>query len=381
MRLTLRLGALGAAVALGLGVVTAASPASAATSAAAPAGASHAVFVQTDDPAGNHVVAYHRGAGGVLVWAGTYATGGLGGVLDGAVVDHLASQGAVAYDSRHALLLVTNAGSDTVSVFAVNGDQLRLRQVVRSGGDFPVSIAVHGNAVYVLDARAGGAVQGYVIAGRRLFPVAGWHRPLGLDPTATPEFTHTPGQVAVTPDGRWLLVTTKANTSAVDVFGLGRFGRPATSPVVTVVPGAVPFAVTFRPGAVIAVAEAGTNAVDTFAIHPNGTLAALHSAPTGQAATCWIVGHGALLYASNAGSATLTGLRAAAGGTLTVLGQTSTDPGTVDAAVTADGHYLYVQTGGTGTVDEFRVHADGSLTSIGSVLVPASVGAEGIVAA
>ena len=64
-----------------------------------------------------------------------------------------------------------------------------------------------------------------------------------------------------------------------------------------------------------------------------------------------------------------------------MLGQTSTDPGTVDAAVTADGRYLYVQTGGTGTVDEFRVHADGSLHSIGSVLVPASVGAEGIVAA
>ena len=148
----------------------------------------------------------------------------------------------------------------------------------------------------------------------------------------------------------------------MDVFRVGAFGRPASSPVVTVVPGAVPFAVTFRPGAVIAVAEAGTNAVDTFAIHPNGTLAALHSAPTGQAATCWIVGHGTLLYASNAGSATLTGLRAGPAGSLTVLGQTSTDPGTVDAAVTPDGRYLYVQAGGTGTVDEFRVHADGTLT-------------------
>jgi DNA-binding beta-propeller fold protein YncE len=365
---------------MGLGVLTVTSPADAAPSPEASTGATHAVFVQTDDPAGNHVVAYHRGAGGVLVAAATYATGGLGGVLDGAVVDHLASQGSVAYDSVHALLLVTNAGSDTVSVFAANGDQLRLRQVIRSGGDFPVSIAVHGNAVYVLDARAGGAVQGYVISGGRLFPVAGWHRALGLDPTATPEFTHTPGQVAVSPNGRWLVVTTKANTSAVDVFRLGAFGRPASSPVVTVIPGAVPFAVTFRPGAVVAVAEAGTNAIDTFAIHANGTLAPLHSAPTGQAATCWIVGDGTLLYASNTGSSTLTGLRAATGGSLTVLGQTSTDAGTVDAAVTADGRYLYVQTGATGTLDEFRVHADGSLSSIGSVVVPNSIGAEGIVA-
>ena len=54
-----------------------------------------------------------------------------------------------------------NAGSDTVSVFAVYGDRLRLRQVVRSGGKFPVSIAVHGDTVYVLNAHDGGSVQGF----------------------------------------------------------------------------------------------------------------------------------------------------------------------------------------------------------------------------
>ena len=39
-----------------------------------------------------------------------------------------------------------------------------------------------------------------------------------LDPTATPEFTNTPGQVAFSPDGSQLIVTTKANGSAIDVF-------------------------------------------------------------------------------------------------------------------------------------------------------------------
>ena len=46
-------------------------------------------------------------------------------------------------------------------------------------------------------------------------PIPLWHRALGLDPTAAPEFTHTPGQVAFTPDGAHLLITTKANTNAV----------------------------------------------------------------------------------------------------------------------------------------------------------------------
>jgi hypothetical protein len=43
------------------------------------------------------------------------------------------------------------------SVFAVRGDDLTLRQVIRSGGTFPVSVAVHGDRVYVLNAEDGGA--------------------------------------------------------------------------------------------------------------------------------------------------------------------------------------------------------------------------------
>ncbi len=107
-------------------------------------GADHAVFVQTDNIAGNQVVAYHRAPDGTLTATGTYATGGLGGILAGSVVDHLASQGSLTYDQRHGLLYAVNAGSNTVSVFSVRGDRLTLIQVLASGGTFPVSIAVHG---------------------------------------------------------------------------------------------------------------------------------------------------------------------------------------------------------------------------------------------
>jgi hypothetical protein len=73
-------------------MATAATPAFA--SASSPAGASqagHAVFVQTDNTAGNRVVAYRRAADGTLTAAGGYATGGRGGVLAGSVVDHTCS--------------------------------------------------------------------------------------------------------------------------------------------------------------------------------------------------------------------------------------------------------------------------------------------------
>ena len=162
---------------------------------------------------------------GTLSLAGAYATGGVGGVLAGSVVDHLASQGSLTYDRRHGLLYAVNAGSNSVSVFAVIHDRLYLRQILPSGGSFPVSVAVHNDLVYVLNARNGGSVQGYRVFFNVLIPIDRSSRPLGLDPTATPEFTNTPGQVAFSPNGAQLIVTTKANGNDIDVFAVRFDGR------------------------------------------------------------------------------------------------------------------------------------------------------------
>ncbi len=343
-------------------------------------GANHVVFVQTDNTAGNQVVAYDRSPGGSLTLAGTYDTGGLGGQLTGSVVDHLASQGSLTYDPRSALLYAVNAGSNTVSVFAVRGDHLTLRQVVNSGGTFPVSVAVRGSLVYVLNAENGGSVQGYVSFFGRLFAIPGSSRPLGLDPTASPQYVNTPGQVAFSPEGSQLIVTTKANGSDIDVFGVGRFGLLSPSPVVNSEPGAVPFAISFDPAGHLLIAEAGTNALATFTLNPSGTVSPIDTVGTGQGATCWVAQAQGFFYASNAMSGSVSQYSDSPSGTLALDGQTGTDPGTVDASASVDGQYLYVQTGGNGIVDEFHVSSNGSLTEIGSVTVAGAVGGEGIVA-
>jgi DNA-binding beta-propeller fold protein YncE len=369
-----------AATALAVGTVLA-GPASAATRHEAGfGGASHVVFVQTDNTAGNQVVAYHRAADGTLSFAGSYNTGGLGGQLTGSVVDHLASQGSLTYDPRHSLLYAVNAGSDTVTVFVAHGHHLFRQQVISSGGSFPVSVAVHGDLVYVLNALNGGSVRGYRVFAGRLFPIHGSKRLLHLDATATPQFTNTPGQVAFSPDGAQLIVTTKANGNDVDVFGVRPGGTLTPSPVVNSEPGTVPFAVTFDLAGDLVIAEAGPSALATFALHSDGTITQLDAVDTGQAATCWVTAAGGQLFTSNAGSANLTGFTSDAQGQLTLLGQTATDPGTVDSSATPDGRFLYVQAGGDGNVDEFSVTA-GTLTEIGSVTVPGAVGGEGIAAA
>ncbi|HVV24388.1 MAG TPA: hypothetical protein VHF06_33445 [Pseudonocardiaceae bacterium] len=334
-----------------------------------------AVFVQTDGVDGNAVVAYDRAPDGTLSAAGTYATGGTGGVLAGSVVDHLASQGAVLLD--RGLLYTVNAGSDTLTVFTVHGDRLASHQVTGTGGSFPVSVTAHGNLVYVLNARDGGSIQGFLRVGDTLVRIPAWHRSLHLDPTATPEFTHTPGQVAFTPDGTKLVVTTKGASNAIDVFGVDLAGGPSARPVVT--PDAnTPFAVTFDAHHHLVVGESGTSSIATYTVHRDGTLGLVDREATGQAATCWVAPAGGYLYTSNAGSATLSGYRAAGSGSLTALGTTGTDAGTVDAAGTE--HFLYAETGAQGIVDEFRVNDGGSLTPLGSVTVPGAAGAEGIAA-
>ena len=340
----------------------------------------HAVFVATDGVAGNKVVAYHRANDGTLSPANTYDTHGLGGSLAGAVVDRTASQGALAFDSSHGLLYAVNAGSNTVSVFSVHGDRLHLEQVVGSGGTFPVSIASHGHLVEVLNARNGASIQGFAELGGHLFPLPGSHRALGLDPLASPEFTHTPGQVAFSPSGSQVLVTTKANTNAIDVFSVGLFGGLSATPTVTTFPGDVPFAVTFDAAGHAVIALAGSSSVATATLHHDGTLTVIQSTATNQAATCWIVRAGNRFYASNAGSGTLTGFAGSAAGHLTLLGNSSTDGGTVDAAASPDQRFIYVQAGLVGIVDAFRVNVDGSLTALGSQTVPNAAGGEGIVA-
>ncbi len=343
-------------------------------------GADHVVFVQTDNLAGNQVVAYDRADNGSLTPDGTYDTGGLGGQLSGSVVDHLASQGSLTYDPGNAVLYAVNAGSDTVSVFAVRGDRLALRQVVSSGGAFPVSVTVHGDLVYVLNAENGGSVQGYVNFFGHLFALPGSNRPLGLDPTAAPQYVNTPGQVAFSPNGAQLIVTTKANGNDIDVFGVGRFGLLSATPVVNSEPGAVPFAIDFDGSGHLVIAEAGTDALATFTLNQGGTVTPIAAVGTGQSATCWVAQAQGFFYASNAGSGSISQYSDSPSGQLNLAAQTATDPGTVDAAASADGQYLYVQTGGSGVVDEFHVAANGSLAEIGSVTVAGAVGGEGIVA-
>jgi hypothetical protein len=373
-----------------LALVVAPVAASAAAPSSARSGTSHGhrsgvfgprgdVFVQTDSTTGNRIDVLAHGSGGTLYSAGSYSTGGNGGVESGSVVDHLASQNSLVYSAQSDELYAVNAGSNTISVFWVFGDHLFLLQVLPSGGQFPSSIAVQGNLVYVLNAGGSGAVQGFARFGPFLLPLPGASRSLGLDNTNPPNFLMSPGDIGFTPNGRQLIVTTKASGSDIDVFSIGFFGNLST-PVVNASTTPVPFAFTWGPGGTLVVAEALDSAVSTYAVNQNGTLTAESSVDDGQAALCWITPASGVDYVANAGSGSLSAYEVGSGGSLSLLGVVATtDAGPIDMAASPDGHFLYSEDGGAGAVDGFAVNSGGTLSSIGNVEGLGS-GIEGIAA-
>jgi 6-phosphogluconolactonase (cycloisomerase 2 family) len=327
------------------------------------------VFVQTNNPAGNQVIVFAQQPNGQLSQEQVVSTGGLGAASAGA--SNLASEGSLTYDPAHHLLFAVNAGSDTISVLSVDGTNVRLDQVLASGAEFPNSIAVHGNLVYVVNAAGAGSVSGFYIFGQFVVPIPGSTRSLGLDNTNPPGIHTSPGQVGFSPNGSELLVTTKQSTNAIDAFPVGPFGLLSTTPTVNPDGSNAPFAFAWTPSGQLVVAELGPDALHTFSLGPDTTLTSLSgSVSDGQSALCWVIAAGGFYYAANAGSGDLSSYTIAPDGTPSLLAAVAatTGAGQIDPTVSANGRYLYAESGvGGGTVFEFRINSDGSLSPLGSV--------------
>ncbi|MEI5579035.1 beta-propeller fold lactonase family protein, partial [Streptomyces brasiliscabiei] len=228
-----------------------------------------------------------------------------------------------------------------------------------------------GSVAYVMNAGGEGSVQGFRITADGLEPLRGSQRSLGLDNDKVPLFSSSPGQVAFTPGGRELVVTTKsANT--IEVFPMRRDGRPAERAVVNRSAGEVPFAVTFDRAGRMLVAEAAKSTVSAYRVRSDGRLKLVQKPlPNGQDTLCWLERAGDFFYGGNTGNSTVTGYRTGRDGRLALTNDVgiATPPsaksqGVIDLAVTEDEKFLYVQNAVSGTVDGFRIGRNGSLTKV-----------------
>jgi 6-phosphogluconolactonase len=405
-----RLVALTAAMALAT-VAAATAPAWAASQGPEPVGA---VYMASNSWAGNEIITFPRLADGTLLppLPGV-ATRGLGsgpGAIPGVATDPLGSNDSLVVDPKEMRLFAVNAGSDSVSMFKIKPSGITLLDASPSQGQYPVSLAVNGDTVYVLNSQSNSVARFNVTHDHLnyqqtcVLPAA----PRPLDPpyaaTAShseqPVATEAPGQIGLSPDGKHLVVVAKegpelagfplgqtAGNGEVDVYNTASDGTVTNcdSPTTYVLPqnapdqGKFPFSFAWTNGGQLLLTEVfgtgaalNTSAVQPFNLNSDGSLTPI-SGPvgSGQIAVCWITVSGQNVYTTNYLTNDITSYTVGRKGSLTlnnaVAGgaQSGTLVTPIDQTLSPDSQFLYQLSPGNGMVVPFAIDGgSGSLTQL-----------------
>jgi 6-phosphogluconolactonase len=317
-----------------------------------------AVYALTNSAQGNAVALYDRAADGSLSSPRFFPTGGLG---TGA---GLGSQGAVALTDDGRALLAVNAGSNTVSAFAVENGGLRLLDVVSSLGSRPTSVTVQHNVAFVLNAGSL-SISGYRLDKDGLTPITGSDQALSANAS-------TPSEISFAPNG--VLVVTERGSNTIDSFVLDEDDIPSAAHQISSV-GDTPFGFDFAGGnAIVSDANAGpgNSAATAYTVATDGTVSAIGGpVQTGQAAACWLIASkdGRFAFTANAGSGSISTFAVDPAGALTLVTTTVVSAGAhvIDEAISNNGRFLYVLADQTGQIYSYRINADGSLNALGAV--------------
>jgi len=316
------------------------------------------VFIQTNEADGNRVFAFERADDGQLSEAAIAPSGGRG---DG--VPHLTSQGSVVLTSDAQRVLVTNAGSDDVSVLSTD---LALIAVVPSGGSSPKSVAEHDGLVYVLNA-GDRSLVGFTYGDDGLERIPDSRRELGDGAD--------PAQVGFTPGGSSVVVTDRG-ANAILVFpvdGDGRLGDPHVTPSA----GPTPYGFTFVGGDTLVVTEAfgaakGKAAASSYRVNGSGAELVTGSVGNGRSEICWAVASpdGRHVFTTNFADGAVSTYGVSSTGELVlenaVAGVAVEDQaGLRDEGLSGDGRFLYAIDADGGRVFGWRVDR-GALTPVGS---------------
>lgn len=338
------------------------------------------VYVLTNAARNNGVAVFSRDAGGRLDAQGTTFTGGrgTGGLLD--------AQGSLILSEGGEWLFAVNAGSDTVTVFAVQEDGRLIRvDRVSSGGERPISLSVSEDLLYVLNSGGTGNITAFTIGERgRLSPLPDSTRQVSTTASAPcPRPTDAgrtcnvagPAQVQFSPGGD-LLIVTEHVSSRILTYTIGDDGRATPAETFQGVTDSSPFGFDFAKRNRLIVSNAfldlpGLAAASSYILSATGNMSPVTFPPlgNGETASCWLVvtNNGRYAITSNPLDDSLTTYTIEDNGSLTLLDATAGnvrggDPRDMD--LTDNGRFLYVLNNITATVTSFRVRGDGRLSRL-----------------
>jgi 6-phosphogluconolactonase len=320
-----------------------------------------AVYVQTNERGRNRILVFERAPDGRVTSPGALETGGAG---DGA--PHLTSQGSVVLTGDGQHLLVTNAGSGDVSLFALGGEGPDLVQTVATGGA-PKSVAEHEGLVYVLNT-APPSLSGFRLSAGGLEPLPHSAPALAADAD--------PAQIGFAPGGS-VLVVTQRGTNAIALYPVdaeGRLGEPQLQPS----SGPTPYGFAFTSGGTLVVTEAfgaqrGAAAASTYAVSGASATPVSRSVGNGRSEICWAVvtNDDRYAFATNFADGAVSRYAIGSDGSIRLDDATAGlafegQPGLRDEALTGDGRYLYAIDADSRRVFGWVVGDGGSLAPLGS---------------
>ena len=324
---------------------------------------SPAVYVQTNDATANEVIAFSRTQDGALAPLGRYSTGGRG-----TGSPHLASAGSVVLSDDGRWLLVVNAGSDELSLFAVQPDGLQLVGRAGSSGSKPTSIAVSGALVYVLN-NGTPSISGFRLADGKLTAIPDSTRPLssaGADPA----------QVLFTTDGRVLIVTERG-TDTISSYLTDERGY-AQGPTTIKSSGQTPYGFGLTADGSLIVSEAfggatGAAATSSYAVSGAGELTMVSgSIGDTRSEVCWVAltKDDRFAYVTNFGDGTVSSYEITADRSLRLRDPVAAsagqgEKGIRDEAISGDGRYLYAIHADAQKLFGWAVGQGGQLTPVG----------------
>jgi 6-phosphogluconolactonase len=318
------------------------------------------VFVQTNET-DNRVLVLQRDADGGLGEPASYATGGTG-----TAAPHLPSQGSVVLSQDRRFLLVANAASNDISVFGVEGAELRPIATVASGGESPRSITERAGTVYVLNTGKP-AIAAFRLLDDGLDPVA------GAD-TALSSVAADPAQIGLSPDGT-ILVVTERGTDTIEVFPAAADGSLGKSTVISS-SGPTPYGFAFAPNGTFVVTEAfraekGAAAASSYVWKDGMASHITRSLGNGMSEICWAVAtnDGRYVFATNFAESTVSRFAIGVDGSISLDDAAAGNvgdqrPGLRDEGLSEDGRFLYAIDADRGRVVGWRVGDAGTLTSV-----------------
>jgi 6-phosphogluconolactonase len=167
-------------------------------------------------------------------------------------------------------------------------------------------------------------------------------------------------------------VATEKIAGLIDTWLIGHDGM-AMDHQMFISEGTWPFGFAVGRGNRLFISEAAAGApngssVSSYQLSDSGGLTVISGkVPTEQTAACWLVltYDGRYVYTANAGSASISGFRVGANGSLELLNQPGlpamTGKHPADMAFSHDGHTLFSLNNGDGSISAFGVKSDGSL--------------------